>query len=81
MVIEYELPESVQNIEIVIIDGNGGLVMKWSESTLGLNAGRHRIMNGWSGQNLNGQKVSPGMYLLILSVSGEAKSTWMLAIR
>ena len=80
MVIEYELPESVQNIEIVIIDGNGGLVMKW-RNTLGLNAGRHRIMNGWSGQNLNGQKVSPGMYLLILSVSGEAKSTWMLAIR
>ena len=81
MVIEYELPESVQNIEIVIIDGNGGLVMKWSESTLGLNAGRHRIMNGWSGKNLNGQKVSPGMYLLILSVSSETKSTWMLAIR
>jgi hypothetical protein len=81
MVIEYEISDQVEKVEVLIIDSGGTIVTNWDKSELGINIGRNRIANGWDGRNKNSQRVSSGMYLLILKIDNEIKSSWMMALR
>ena len=81
MVIEYEISNNINKAEVLIIDSGGTLVYLWRNDELSKNIGRNRISGGWSARNKSAFKVSSGMYLLVLKIDDEIKSSWMMVIR
>ena len=81
MVIEYEISNNINKVEVLIIDSGGTLVYIWEDYELSKNIGRNRISGGWSARNKSAFKVSSGMYLLVLKIDNEIKSSWMMVIR
>ncbi len=75
--LEYILPNIADHIAIIIVDSGGNIVKKISyTNAMDTNTGKHLKQNFWNLRNGRGDRISKGIYLILLEVDGDVKAGW-----
>lgn len=77
---QYELPEDVAQLKIVIIDAAGRIVNEFIPYNL--SKGKHSLDERWNRKNLGGRIISRGIYLALLKINeSEVVASFVMAVQ